>query len=322
MAAKMLKARVARKSALAEDICGLDLRALDGEPPLPAFQAGAHIDVHLPGGFVRQYSLCNSPQRNDGYQLAVQRERCSRGGSWAVHDVVREGDSLLIGGPHNRFALSCDASRHLLLAGGIGATPLMAMAWTLLEREADFEMHYFTRSAGRTAFREEIRTSPLAAHVRHWYGDIAGERPTIDALLSQATAGTHLYVCGPAGFIDHAIEACVRHGVPSQRIHYERFLANPMPCVAEERDFTVVVHSTGQRIGVAARESVAEALARAGVSIPLSCEQGICGTCLTDIRRGIPDHRDRYLTEEERMAGNCFTPCCSRSLTPELVLDL
>lgn len=322
MAAEMLTVRVARKSSLAEDICGLDLRALDGGPPLPAFEAGAHIDVHLPDGFVRQYSLCNSPQQSDRYLLAVLREPCSRGGSRAVHDIVQEGDSLVIGQPRNRFALAGDASHHLLLAGGIGATPLMAMAWELLERNADFQMHYFTRSVGRTAFREEIRTSPLAAHVRHWFDDIASDRPTIDALLSQATAGTHIYVCGPTGFIDHAIEACVRHGMPSQRIHYERFLGNPTPSGAEDRDFTVVVYSTGQRVAITVRETVAEALAQAGISIPLSCEQGICGTCLTDIRQGIPDHRDQYLTEEERAAGNCFTPCCSRSLTPELVLDL
>ncbi|AXV77480.1 MULTISPECIES: PDR/VanB family oxidoreductase [Ralstonia solanacearum species complex] len=321
MTADTLTVRVAGKRAIAEDICCLDLHPVDGRP-LPGFEAGAHIDVHLPGRLIRQYSLCNAPQHARHYQIAVLRDPATRGGSRAVHDAVREGDTLVIGRPRNRFALADNAPHHLLLAGGIGVTPLMAMAWALSAREARFEMHYFTRSPARTAFREVIRASSLAAHVRHWFDDDAtSARPTVDALLAQAPAGTHVYVCGPGGFIDHVIAACARQGVPAQRVHYERFQSGQAAAEAA-RAFTVVVGSTGRRVAVTPEESVVEALARAGVPIPVSCEQGICGTCLTGVRAGVPDHRDQYLTDAEHAAGNCFTPCCSRALTPELVLDI
>jgi vanillate monooxygenase ferredoxin subunit len=321
MANETLVVQVAAKRKLTDEICLIELRKPDGGQ-LPAFEAGAHIDVHLPGGTIRQYSLCSPPERNDYYEIAVLRDPASRGGSIAVHDGVHAGGTITISQPRNLFALCADASHHMLLAGGIGITPLMAMAWTLLSRDAKFEMHYFTRSAPKTAFREVTHAPPLSGFVRHWYDDDASSnKPSVDDLISRAPAGTHVYVCGPEGFINYVLGACERQHMPQDRVHFERFSAAPV-VVHGASEFTVVVASSGQRVKVSAEETVVEALSRAGVSIPVSCEQGICGTCVTRVRSGTPDHRDLYLTDEEHAAGDCFTPCCSRSLTPELELDL
>jgi len=317
-----LTVRVQDKRIIAKDICLLDLTSSNGQP-LPAFEAGAHIDVCLREDRVRQYSLCNPPGQPSTYQIAVLLDPESRGGSKAVHEDVRAGDTLVISAPRNRFELVAGAPYSLLLAGGIGVTPLLAMAWTLLARGAGFQMHYFVRSAQRAAFRAVIDASPLASHVSYWFDDDAATaRPAIDELIGRSPVGTHVYVCGPGGFIDHAIGACERSGLSTEHIHYERFQAARGAREVDEQEFTVVIGSTGQQIVVARDESVTEALARSGVTIPVSCEQGICGTCLTRVRGGIPDHRDQYLTEQERLAGDCFLPCCSRSLTPELVLDV
>jgi vanillate O-demethylase ferredoxin subunit len=156
----LLSVRVARKSIEAEDICSLELVSADGAP-LPAFAAGSHVDVQLPGGPTRQYSLCNDPAETHRYLIAVLRDARSRGGSAAVHERVKVGDTLVISAPKNHFALAHDASSHLLLAGGIGVTPLLCMAERLAHAGADFEMHYCTRSPARSAFRQRIAVAPF-----------------------------------------------------------------------------------------------------------------------------------------------------------------
>ncbi|MDF3833204.1 PDR/VanB family oxidoreductase [Cupriavidus basilensis] len=311
--------RVVRKQFDADDICIFTLQPLDGSA-VPAFQAGAHIDVHLPNGMIRQYSLCNPPHVRDHYLIGVLKDPATRGGSQSLHEEVTEGDVLTISLPRNLFSLADHAQRHLLLAGGIGITPLIAMAWHLEARRANYHLHYYTRSPQRTAFLEQIRTSSLAGNVSHWFDSAPSqEKPTVAELLRRAPRDTHVYVCGPAGFINHVIDECGRVGWPAGQVHFERFTAAPS---TGETEFTVVIRSSGQRIPIAGDTSVVQALECAGISIPVSCEQGICGTCLTRICAGVPDHRDQYLTKDERMAANMFTPCCSRSLTPELVLDL
>ena len=321
MSGGLLSVRVARKSIEAEDICSLELVSADGAP-LPAFAAGSHIDVQLPGGPTRQYSLCNDPAETHRYLIAVLRDARSRGGSAAVHERVKVGDTLVISAPKKHFALAHDASSHLLLAGGIGVTPLLCMAERLAHAGADFEMHYCTRSPARTAFRQRIAVAPFASRVAFHFDDgEAAQKLDIAALLAAPRAGRHLYVCGPKGFMDAVLGSARAQGWPQAQIHYEFFGADAAPA-AGDGGFEVMLASSGRVIKVAPDRSVVQALAEAGVSVATSCEQGVCGTCLTRVIEGEPDHRDLYLTPQEQAANDQFLPCCSRAKSARLVLDL
>ena len=321
MSAAGFSVRVARKTVEAEGICSFELVRADGQP-LPAFAAGSHVDVEVPGGFTRQYSLCNDPAETHRYLIAVLRDAGSRGGSQAMHDRVNEGDTLTISAPKNHFALAHDARGHLLLAGGIGVTPLLCMAERLARIGADFEMHYSTRSKARTAFLTRIGASGFSSRVTlHFDDGPDAQRLDIAALLARPEPGRHLYVCGPKGFMDAVIATARAQGWPESRIHYEFFGADVAP-VAGDGAFDVKLASSGRVIRVAADLSVVQALVQAGVSVATSCEQGVCGTCLTRVIEGEPEHRDLYLTPEEQAAGDQFLPCCSRSRSPVLVLDL
>lgn len=317
----MLSVRVTRKAVEAEDICTFELSSSDGTP-LPAFSAGSHVDVQVPGGLTRQYSLCNDPADGHRYVLGVLRDPASRGGSVAMHDQVHEGSVLQISPPKNHFALAHDAPRHLLLAGGIGVTPILCMAERLAATGAVFEMHYATRSRARTAFLGRIQASSFAGRVAFHFDDgAAAQKLDIAAVLAAQTVGTHLYVCGPKGFMDAVLGAARASGWPESRIHFEFFGAEVQP-QAGDGSFEVQLASSGQVITIAPEQTVLAALAEAGVVVPSSCEQGVCGTCLTRVISGTPDHRDQYLLPEEQAAGDQFLPCCSRAKSPRLVLDL
>ncbi|MER1968262.1 PDR/VanB family oxidoreductase [Castellaniella sp. GW247-6E4] len=316
-----LSVKVADKRREAQDIVSLELVDAHGSP-LPVFTAGAHIDVHLPGGLVRQYSLLNDCAERTHYRIGVLREIDSRGGSIALHDRIGVGDVLRISAPRNRFALQ-PAPRSLLLAGGIGVTPILCMARQLQAAGADFEFHYSSRSRARAAFLDDIGGSGLAAHTRLHFDDEPGTALNAAGLLAAAGVGTHVYVCGPAGFIDHFVALARAAGIEDARIHFERFAASEHVAPLEgDQAFQVKLGSTGEVFDIPADMPVTKALDRHGIFIPVSCEEGICGTCLTGVVEGIPDHRDSYLTDEEHAANDQFTPCCSRSQTPMLVIDL
>lgn len=315
-----IQAKVLAKRPEAEDIVSFELASVDGAP-LPPFSAGSHIDVQVAPGLVRQYSLCNDPSERHRYLIAVLRDPNSRGGSRAIHDSVNVGDIVQISAPKNHFPLA-PASRYLLLAGGIGVTPILCMAERLANGDADFTMHYCTRSRSRTAFRQRILESSFAGRVQFHHDDDADvEKFDIGAVLRAATPTTHLYVCGPAGFIDAVTSAAKAHGWTGDRVHLEYFGAAPQKDSADG-SFEVRIASTGQVIGVPAGVSVTQALETHGIAIPTSCEQGVCGTCVTRVLEGKPEHRDHYLTDEEHAANDQFTPCCSRAKTPSLLLDL
>ncbi|MBX3604056.1 MAG: oxidoreductase [Piscinibacter sp.] len=321
MSAATLSVRVARRRVEAEGICSFELVAADGAP-LPAFAAGSHVDVQVPGGPTRQYSLCNDPTETHRYLIAVLRDAASRGGSAAMHDVVREGDLLTISAPRNHFALAHEAASHLLLAGGIGITPLLCMAERLANVGAAFEMHYCTRSRERTAFVERIAGASFAPRVQHHYDDgPAAQKLDIPALLAAPQPGRHLYVCGPKGFMDAVLGSARAAGWPEAQLHYEFFSAEVAP-QAGDGSFEVQLASSGRIVVVPADRSVVQALAESGVTVATSCEQGVCGTCLTRVIDGVPEHRDLYLTPEEQAAGDQFLPCCSRAKSARLVLDL
>ena len=319
--AQTLQVRVARKASEALDIVTLELVAVDGKA-LPAFSAGSHVDVQLPGGITRQYSLCNDPKETHRYLIGVLRDPASRGGSLAVHDSVQEGDMLQISAPRNHFPLSHEAKKHLLLAGGIGVTPILCMAERLAITGAAFEMHYATRAPERTAFRARIAAASFAdrVHFHHDNGD-AAQKLDLTALLASPQAGTHIYVCGPKGYMDAVLGTARAAGWPEAQLHYEFFGAEVAKSESDA-GFQIKLASSGRIIMVPKDQTVTQALAAAGVEVMVSCEQGVCGTCLTRVLEGVPEHKDSYLTPEEQAANDQFTPCCSRSKTPQLVLDL
>ena len=321
MSGAMLTVCVARKTIEAEGIASFELVSTDGTP-LPAFAAGSHVDVQLPGGLTRQYSLCNDPAETHRYLIAVLHDAASRGGSTAMHEQVQQGDTLNISAPKNHFALAHEAQSHLLLAGGIGVTPLLCMAERLAHSGADFEMHYCTRSKARTAFVQRIEGSALAPRVHFHFDDgPAAQRADIEVLVGPPSPGRHLYVCGPKGFMDAVLARARAQGWPEAQIHYEFFGAEPV-AAGEADAFEVMLASSGRVVAVPAGVSVVKALAACGVMVATSCEQGVCGTCLTRVIDGVPDHRDLYLTPEEQAVGDQFLPCCSRARTARLVLDL
>ena len=292
-----LTVRVARKQPEALDICSLELAAVEGY--LPGFSAGAHVDVHLPGGLVRQYSLCNDPAEQHRYVIAVLRDPQSRGGSSAVHDRVQVGDLLQISEPKNHFPL-VPSDRAILFAGGIGITPILCMAERLSRTHSRFELHYCTRSAATMAFRQRIELSGFRDRVVLHFDDGPPEQKLqLDSVLQNPVATAHIYVCGPTGFMDWVIAGASERGWSVSQVHREYFAAAPIS-PDDEGTFEVVLASTGQTFVIPPGQSIVSVLGEANVFIPMSCEQGFCGTCVTRVLEGMPDHRDLYFSDDEK----------------------
>lgn len=313
--------RVRARRREAEGICSFELEALDGQP-LPSFSAGAHIDVQVPGGLVRQYSLCGDAQDLRHWRIGVLRDPASRGGSAGMHDAVQVGSILRVGLPRNLFSLA-DAPHSVLVAGGIGVTPILAMARQLNLENKAFELHYCARSPERMAFRDEIAAAGFA-HRARFYFDEGPDAGRLDALttLNAAPAGSHLYVCGPAGFMDHVLACARTAGWPDERLHREHFAAAAVPASSGDRPFVMHLARSGQALQVPAGTTALQVLLDHDIDINFSCESGICGSCITPVLDGIPEHRDSCLMDTEHAENKLFTPCCSRAKTPALVLDL
>ncbi|WP_196485881.1 PDR/VanB family oxidoreductase [Burkholderia cepacia] len=317
----LLQVRVAAKHFVAEDIVAFELVAADNGP-LPDFEAGAHVDVHVPDGPVRQYSLYQLPDARHHYRIGVQRDPASRGGSLRLVDAVQPGDQLTISAPRNHFALHKSSGEALLFAGGIGITPILCMAEQLARQGQTYTLHYCAREEKRLAFVEQLRNDSLAGHVQiHLDDGPPQQKLDAKAAIGLPAPDRHLYICGPAGFMDHVLTTARELGWDEMHLHREYFSAAPSGNTCDS-PFELELRRSGRVIPVAAGQTAASALLDAGVSIPLSCEQGVCGTCLTTVLAGNPDHRDMYLTEEERARNDVFLPCCSRAYTARLVIDL
>ncbi|CAI8702431.1 MULTISPECIES: PDR/VanB family oxidoreductase [Pseudomonas] len=316
----MIEVVVTSRNNEALDICSYELACAQGGQ-LPGFSAGAHIDVHLPGGLIRQYSLCNHPQERHRYLIGVLKDSASRGGSQGLHEQVNSGDRLFISEPRNLFPLVAEGRRSLLFAGGIGITPILCMAEQLAHSGADFELHYCARSSDRAAFVERLKGASFADRVHLHFDEEADSRLDAARVLAHPQPDVHLYVCGPSGFMQHVLDSAKAQGWSDGQLHREYFAAAPVDTSADG-SFQVKLGSSGQVFDVPADKTVVQVLESHGVEIALSCEQGICGTCLTRVLEGVPDHRDLFLTEEEQAANDQFTPCCSRAKTRLLVLDL
>jgi len=317
--------RTLRVSAVrdeAQDIKSFEFAAADGSP-LPAFTAGAHLDVHLPGGLVRQYSLANAPGETHRYLVAVLREEKGRGGSCEMHDKVGVGDLIEIGGPLNNFPLAETAAHHLLIAGGIGITPMMAMLRQLSADGADYSLHYCSRSPEKTAFMAELQRPPFADHVtfHHDQGD-PSKGLDVAELLRSHREGQHVYCCGPAGLMA-AVRAASAHW-PKGTVHFEYFSVDETALAPHGPDgaFEVEIESSGEVYQVPADKTLMEVLRENGHDVPSACEEGICGTCLTEVVEGEIDHRDLVLDDDEKAAGDIMTVCCSRAKGGRLKLRL
>ncbi|MDH4874461.1 PDR/VanB family oxidoreductase [Pseudomonas sp. BN515] len=305
----------------AKDIVSLELVSATGEA-LPAFEAGSHIDVHLPNGLIRQYSLWNSPEERSRYCIGVLKDPASRGGSRAVHEDLRVGQIVRISEPRNLFKLDEGASRSLLFAGGIGITPILCMAQRLAQQGKNFELHYSSRAAERAAFVKRLEQSAFAQQVHFHFDDgAADQKLDLASILEKEGEHTHLYVCGPTGFMDYVLGSARTADWQEERLHREYFAAVPA-MKADDGSFEVRIQSSGQVLQIPADKTVVQVLDAAGIMVPVSCEQGICGTCVTRVIDGEPDHRDYFLTPAEQAKNDQFTPCCSRAKSACLVLDL
>lgn len=315
----------------------------EGETTLPDFSSGAHIDVHLPGGYMRQFSLYRLPSDadHDRYRIAVKREPDSRGGSIAAHEL-EVGASLEISEPRNNFPVIRGAQRHVLLAAGVGITPIFEHARRLQDKGADFQVLYVAKSAEEAALADELKQM-CPDNVEFVFGEnrradhtamirevIAGPEPeqrsggllkrTARKVLGKQDParfhGVHVYMCGPVGFMDSA-RAVAREFVPDTRIHNENF--HPRTSAHQEGDEPFDVEIEGQQFTIGARETIAEVLDDHDVPVYTSCEEGTCGTCQMMVVEGEPDHRDSVFSAEQHQAGRIAT-CVSRANGDKLVL--
>ncbi len=314
-----------RVKAITNEALGInsyDLRMPNGGE-LPTFTAGAHIDLHLPNGLIRSYSLVNSQEERHRYVIAVNKDQSSRGGSRYVHEVLRVGDTLAIGLPRNNFQLAEHAPHSLMIAGGIGITPLLCMIRRLNAIERSWQLHYGARTRQSAAFLEELSAlasdSDPASSVHVNFDQEAGSRMLdIPAIVANAGHTSHLYCCGPLPMLDAFERATVEHS--PELVHVEYFAARELP--AASGGFEIVLARSGRTLTVPTGKTILDTLIDAGVPIQYSCMEGVCSSCETRVLDGIPDHRDLVLSKEERASNRVMMVCCSGSKSRTLVLDL
>lgn len=289
---------------------------------LPEVEAGAHVDLQLPGGLVRSYSLAGDPRDRSCWTLGVLREAQGRGGSRALHDSVRVGELLGVGAPRNAFGLKPGTGHCILLAGGIGVTPLKAMAHVLAHEGRPFEFHYCARSARHAAFTEELRALVPAASLHFHFDDGDPSRGLdIAGLLAEPRPGQQVYYCGPGGFMKACADAAAAAAWPADCVHSEHFKApEPKPRCTPDGAFEVRLARSGGAVQVLPEQSIVRALELAGHRVPTSCLSGLCGACKVNYLDGEVDHQDYILSDDEKRS--CMTVCVSRAKSEVLVLDL
>ena len=307
---------VAERRDEAEGVVSLTLRPADGAA-LPTWQPGAHVDLLLPNGLERQYSLCGDPSDTGSWRIAVLREAEGRGGSEYVHTRLATGMEVEIRGPRNHFELQ-PAERYAFIAGGIGITPILPMLDAATAAGAQWSLLYGGRSRASMAFADD-----LAAR----FGDRVSIRPQdrhglldLAAHLGPPSQGTEIYCCGPGGLLDAVEDYCEASGWPAP--HVERFQPKTEPNPGADRPFEVVLSGSGRTFHVPSDASILDVVRAGGISVLYSCTEGTCGTCETDVLEGVPDHRDSVLSSAERAAGDTMMICVSRAKSDRLVLDL
>ncbi len=317
-----LEVVVSQRTVVSDRAVLLHLRLVRADDVITV-EPGAHVDLHLTETLIRQYSLVDASPEEGVISVCVQKEDRGRGASRYVHDSVSVGDRLHISPPRNTFALASGAATSLLLAGGVGITPLVSMASSLHRDGGAFELHAYAARAASLPLLEYLRSRPYAASVVPHFSDegdsfrVSGPRsllePTVDGMI---------YACGPDGFIALARERALESGWRDDQFVTERFSSDAAPGSPVDEAFTVVAASTGQKMKVEATESIASVLERNGYETYRSCGQGICGSCIVPVLAGVPDHRDHVQSEREHATHSQINVCCSRALTAELTLDI
>jgi ferredoxin-NADP reductase len=308
-----LELQVIGKQLVADRVVSISLGGVDGTE-LPKWSPGSHIDLHLPGGLIRQYSLCSDPADGGSWRIGVLRELNGRGGSDVVHDTVQVGDTLTAVGPKNNFAYQHSASDVLFIAGGIGITPILPMVRAAQQAGANWRMLYLGRNRGSMGFLDEL--DQYGDRITVHTSDDGGILPLGRGIAAFGLTDPEIYACGPAPLLDTLGE-----GWPAERLHVERFTGNGIG--AKDTDTAFVVEtSDGSEIQVAADETILAAMIRCGVPALNSCQEGICGTCETVVRAGTPLHRDSLLSDEERASNETMMICVSRCVGDRLVLEL
>ena len=311
----LIDAELAAVQPVARDVNLYEFRSSDGRG-LPPAAAGSHIDLHLANGLVRQYSLIRPEPDPAVYVVAVKRDAQSRGGSRFVHETLRPGARLNISAPRNNFPLEERAPHTVLIAGGIGITPIWSMVQRLEALGRPWQLHYACRSRDDAAFRDELAARSPARF--HFDDEAGGTLLDIGAIVAGAPAAAHLYCCGPAPMLA-AFEA-VTAAWPRPQVHVEYFTAREAR--ATEGGFVIELRRSGRELVVPSGKTILETVRAAGIAAASSCEAGICGTCETRVISGIPDHRDQWLSEDERAANKTVMICCAGCKSGRLVLDL
>jgi len=312
-----LRVQVTRKWQTARDVVGIELVSIAEQLPTP--QPGAHIDVHLPNGLVRQYSITNGPGQTGQYTIGVKLEADSAGGSACLHNQVREGDVLAISEPRHNFPLRRDAVQTLLIAGGIGITPLLSMSQALNRSALAYTLHTFCQSADHEAFK-----SVLEQQKEHWVSH-TGLNPeqtseALNTILATYQPATQVYICGPGPMLESARKIAKENSWPDEAVHFEYFKNSNT--VDDSSSFEISLARSALTLPVPAGKSILQVLRENGINMPSSCEQGACGTCMLNVLEGEPDHQDVYLNESEKRRGNCMMTCVSRARSNRLVLDV
>lgn len=320
MADTTVQMRVKRITYEAETVNSYELVAAAGGDLAP-FTAGGHIDLHLPNGMLRSYSLVNDQSETHRYVVAVNKDASSRGGSSSIHSTLRVGDLITVSHPRNNFALHETAEQSVFIAGGIGVTPILSMIRRLEALGRPWTLVYAARTRSAAAFLDELNAIRPNVHV-NMHADFDDERGgrvfDLAAIVDGAPAQAHLYCCGPVPMLQ-AFEAATS-GRPADHVHVEYFQAREAPAL--DGGFEVQLARSKRTIVVEPGKTILDAVLDAGVSANYACSEGICGTCETRVLDGVPDHRDEFLSADEKAANKTIMICCSGAKTPTLVLDL
>lgn len=317
----LLTLRVRALTWEAEGVLGVELVPLQPDTLLPAFGAGAHVDLHLPGNVQRSYSLLNTPGERGRYCIAVNLDAKSRGGSRWVHEALRPGAAITISAPRNNFVLDEQATRTVLIAGGIGITPILSMVRRLNALGQPWQLHYAARTRVQAAFVDTLRELAEAGtgQVEFCFDREPGGRMLdLGAIVAALPPDAHVYCCGPLGMLE-AFEAATA-GLDPARVHVEYFAAKEAAATAG--GFRVELRRSGRSVDVAPGQTILDSLIAIGIEPPWSCREGVCGTCETRVLEGIPDHRDLVLSAADHAKNDRMMVCCSGSKSPTLVLDL
>jgi ferredoxin-NADP reductase len=317
--AGLFEVRLAEIETVARDTNVYTFRRPDGGV-LPAYEPGAHIDVHLPNGLLRQYSLLNPNDDPSSYAVAVKRDARSRGGSSYIFDSLKVGDTLKIGAPRNNFPLVEGAAHVVLFAGGIGITPIWCMMRQLAADDRAFTLYYSSRSRADMAFLQALEEARDGAVKLHFDDEAEGQFLDIAGAIAAAPPDAHFYCCGPNPMLKAFEAAAAAANVPRHHVHVEYF--TPKAEAATSGGFWVELARSGEEYFIPEGKKILEVLFEAGVDVDYSCEMGICGECVTRVISGIPEHRDSVLSEEEQAANDKVMICCAGCKSERLVLDL